>query len=110
MNINRGIRQVDKFCRHLFNFAAHINDRLLLRDFLPLTKLSKYLQDIFTMKWTVDIGNLELNPISNTPNGFSCNWKLLKLDNPDILFKSYGIPHGLFLTVCFPYNRSVIVV
>ncbi len=98
------MRKVDSYCRYLFNLAAHINDRTLLRDFQPLNKLSKYLQEIITWKFSIDIGNFELNPLtSERYPGISCSWKLLKLENPDTMLKSYNIPPGSSTVIIFEF-------
>jgi hypothetical protein len=68
---------------------------LVLRDFLPINKLSQYLSDFQTYKVSLDIGNFELNPLqSEKYPGICLNWKFLKIENPETMLKSYNIPQG----------------
>jgi hypothetical protein len=102
--LSRGIRKIDSACRFLFNFAAHANDRMILRDFLPLLKLPKYLQEVITYKYSLEIGNFELNPLSSEKYpGMACSWKLLKLENPETMLKSYNIPQGTHTVIIIEF-------
>lgn len=55
-NNDRGIRAVEDVTRNMFHFAAHLNDRLVFRDFGPFSRLSKAQQEVSTLKFGVNIG------------------------------------------------------
>ena len=69
----------------MYNFAAHINDRLVFRDFMPLTKATnskKSLLDVCTLKVGLSIGD-----DNRRDGGLSGSFKLIKVDNPSQMFK-----------------------
>ncbi len=45
-------------CRFLFHFAGHLNDRLVFREFLPIGKMSRYYQEVSTLKLSLQVGGL----------------------------------------------------
>ncbi len=57
-SIFRGMRYVDQLARHAFNFAAHMNDRLVFRDFVPVLKHSVWLKEISMLKFGLLIGEI----------------------------------------------------
>lgn len=92
---------MDSYCRYLFTFAGHINDRLMFREFLPMNKLLKYFHDVFNIKYSFDIGLCSNNSIHHNLNGISFNWKLMKVENPDIIYKQYNFPANNIGTVFY---------
>lgn len=50
------MRYIDEVGRKVFNFAAHMNDRLIFRDFAMLSKLPAVLKDNSMMKFGLLIG------------------------------------------------------
>lgn len=57
--IYRNIRTLEDVTRNMFHFAAHLNDRLVFRDFGPFQRLSKALQEVSTIKFGVNIGTVK---------------------------------------------------
>jgi hypothetical protein len=70
----------------MFHFAAHLNDRLIFRDFPQFSRLSKFLQEISTLKFGVTIGEE-----SRREGGISGNFKMIKIDTPAAYFKQLKV-------------------
>eukprot|EP01038_Epipyxis_sp_PR26KG_P013004 gene13004-17434_t len=83
----RNLRLIDSYSRKLFDFATHMNDRLLFRDFRPLAKATNDMLDISTLKMGISIGDDHKRDF-----GLSASWKLLKLESPDQLLKKLKLP------------------
>lgn len=84
LNHSSWVRSVEGITRSMYHFAAHINDRLVFRDFVPLTKAtnSKSLLDVCTLKIGLSIGD-----DNRRDGGLSGSFKLIKVDNPSQMFK-----------------------
>ena len=83
----RWVRQFEMTTRNMFHFAAHINDRLIFRDFPPISRVSKVLQEISNFKFGLSIGDE-----SRREGGISGNFKLIKIDTPSVYFKQLKVP------------------
>jgi hypothetical protein len=70
----------------MYHFAAHLNDRLVFRDFGMLSRVPKVLQEVSTMKFGVNIGDE-----SRRDGGLSGNFKLIKMDNPGAYYKQLKV-------------------
>jgi hypothetical protein len=81
-----GFRAVESFTRNMYHFAAHLNDRLVFRDFGMLSRIPKVLQEVSTMKFGVNIGDE-----SRRDGGLSGNFKLIKMDNPGAYYKQLKV-------------------
>lgn len=86
-HLYRGIRHFEWVTRHMFHFAAHLNDRLVFREYPPFSRLSKHLQEVSSLKFGVVIGEE-----SRREGGISGNFKLLKIDTPGVYFKQLKVP------------------
>jgi hypothetical protein len=77
----RWSRSVTDQCRFLFDFAGHLNDRLVFREFLPINKMSRYFQEVATMKLSVQVGGIGNN--SHLKKGYAHQTGSVGGDEPD---------------------------
>mmetsp|Transcript_25616 Transcript_25616/g.56689 ORF Transcript_25616/g.56689 Transcript_25616/m.56689 type:complete len:482 (-) Transcript_25616:1182-2627(-) len=66
----------------MFLFAAHINDRLVFRDFPVINRVPKAEQEVSNLKFSVMVGDED-----RRDGGLSGSFKLIKLDNTQAVFK-----------------------
>lgn len=95
------MRHVDSASRWLFSLGAHCNDRLVFRDFPPLNRLLRKLQQVFTFKyiWYVNTssgannagGNAE---VGSSLQGLGCSVKIMRVDNLEAVVKKLNAPLG----------------
>lgn len=71
----------------MFHFAAHLNDRLIFRDFPVFNRLPKLWQEISNLKFGVNIGDE-----SRRDGGISGNFKMIKIDTPAAYYKQLKLP------------------
>eukprot|EP01034_Spumella_vulgaris_P026911 gene26911-33559_t len=103
-SIFRGMRAFDQFTRHMFNFAAHMNDRLVFRDFIPVLKHSVLLKETSMLKFGLLIGEETARE-----GGISGTFKLIKTDQPEQVLKKYRLPTdaGSTIIIDFLYHLDV---
>ena len=71
----------------MFQFAAHLNDRLVFRDFGLLNKIPKTMLEVHTLKFGASIGDEQ-----RREGGLSGSFKLVKVDNPSAYFGQLKVP------------------
>jgi hypothetical protein len=71
----------------MFNFAAHLNDRMVFRDFPQVARMPKALQEISNLKFGFNIGDE-----SRREGGISGSFKMIKIDTPPAYFKQLKVP------------------
>mmetsp|Transcript_746 Transcript_746/g.1286 ORF Transcript_746/g.1286 Transcript_746/m.1286 type:complete len:822 (-) Transcript_746:261-2726(-) len=82
----RQIRRFESFARNMFFFGAHINDRLVFRDFPPLNKVPKSQQEITNLRFNVMVGDE-----SRREGGLCGSFKLTKVDNTAAVFRNLHV-------------------